>query len=77
MNKITINNYEAFVLDYVEGNLDEATIHELKAFVINHPELDIDLEDLDLPTMNEEKIEFGFKTELKKLQPPVSDRDAF
>lgn len=77
MSKITIDNYEAFVLDYMEGNLDEIGIRELMAFVINHPELDLDLEDLDLPKINEEKVEFDFKSQLKKSEPSVSDETLF
>ncbi len=39
---ININNYEAFLLDYYEGNLDENTTKELLEFLDKHPECKAD-----------------------------------
>ncbi len=52
---ININNYEAYLLDYYEGRLDAKFIEELKAFVIMHPELNIDLEQSLIYIDNEPK----------------------
>lgn len=41
--KIDIHNYEAFFLDYMEGNLDEAGVKELFVFLEKHPELKAEL----------------------------------
>lgn len=69
MNRITTDNYEAFLLDYMEGQLDEARVEELKAFAMNHPELEIDLNDLELPVLSEEPMSFDLKGSLKKTDP--------
>lgn len=49
MQKINLNNYEAYLLDYLEGNLSVEEIHDLKLFLEANPdkrqELDIDLND--------------------------------
>ena len=46
---VDINNYEAYLLDYFEGRLGDDELEELRAFVLLHPELGIDLSGLDLP----------------------------
>jgi uncharacterized protein YbcI len=48
MEKIGKHNYEAFLLDYIEGNLDETGRAALFAFLEQHPELKPDLEDFDI-----------------------------
>jgi hypothetical protein len=48
MNKISIYNYESFVIDYLDRNLDESTIVELEIFIMNHPELNISLDDFPI-----------------------------
>lgn len=45
MSRITLNNYEAFLLDYLEGNISSDDAAELMLFAAQHPELEIDLED--------------------------------
>lgn len=77
MVSITIDNYEAFLLDYLEGNLDDSAVLELKAFAINHPELEIDLEDADLPKIVDEELKFDFKSELKKTHTGISPETLF
>lgn len=39
---ITIENYEAFYLDYLEGNLSGETLVAFEAFLAAHPELSVD-----------------------------------
>mgnify|MGYP000865899701 CR=1 FL=1 len=65
MAGIDLNNYEAFLLDYLEGNLSETVLSELKAFVLAHPELSIDL-DADLPKLQKEDTDADFKKNLKR-----------
>ena len=52
MEKINKHNYEAFFLDYMEGNLSTSQKEELFAFLYEHPELkselEIDFEDMVL-----------------------------
>ena len=75
MSKITTTNYEAFLLDYWEGNLPAEDIAELVLFINNHPELNIDLDDL---TENEQLIvsfiNADFKDNLKKTSANVLER---
>lgn len=46
MNSINLENYEAFLLDYAEGNLSAELSAELMLFLAQHPELSVDLEGL-------------------------------
>ena len=75
MSTINLNNYEAFLLDYSEGNLSALEIAELKAFVIAHPELEIDLDNFDLPYFSEEPAGIDFKSELKKTEHDIQNEE--
>lgn len=84
--KIDINNYEAFLIDYMEGRLDSAEIQQLKAFCaqnnIDFEKLTEDLPVLDSPDITFEEKEYLFKSEtvpfddmddnLCKLEPDTS-----
>ena len=50
MHKINIHNYEAYLLDFSEGNLTGEFQVELELFLIQHPELEINLDELILAT---------------------------
>ena len=65
-NKINIENYEAFLLDYMEGNLSTEDFVALQMFSAEHPHLNIDLNDLELVELETEKIHFNEKENLKK-----------
>ena len=67
--KINIKNYEAFLLDYMEGNLSEENISLLKDFAASHPELNIDLEDTELVSLEKDESIFTSKENLKKTGP--------
>ncbi|MCB0738727.1 MAG: hypothetical protein KDC92_14530, partial [Bacteroidetes bacterium] len=64
---LTLHNYEAWFLDYLEGNLSESQLAKFYAFLEQHPELkeelDIDLEEV---TLQAESVEFIPKTDLHK-----------
>lgn len=75
MSKITVHNYEAFLLDYLEGNLDSSLIDELKQFAFSHPELEIDLTETSLPYITELNVEAEFKESLKKKEEPLEDEE--
>lgn len=56
MKKINIHNYEAYFLDYSEGNLNTEQLHELKHFLDKHPDLEEELhgfKNCSLPKMDE------------------------
>lgn len=67
MERISIFNYEAFYLDFLEGNLSEEDTALLMAFLEEHPELKI--EDEMFPILEESPLhlENEFKTELKQI----------
>lgn len=72
--KINKNNYEAFLLDYIEGNLSAELSVELMLFLENHPELEIDLNDFDIISSNEnENITFNDKQKLKRKEFIIND----
>lgn len=63
--KISINNYEAYLIDYMDGRLNNAEIQQLKAFCVqNH----IDFEELteDLPVLESTDDTFDEKEYLFK-----------
>lgn len=64
MEKISIFNYEAFYLDYLEGNLNEEDTRSLMAFLEAHPECKMD-ESLDLsPLPVVEEATYSGKSDL-------------
>lgn len=75
MGKINIDNYEAYLLDFSEGNLTDELQMELELFLIQHPELDINLSDLSLISLNEESISFSNKNSLKKAETDLVSED--
>jgi len=75
MSKITTYNYEAFLLDYLEGNLPAEDIAELILFINNNPALNIELNDLsNFEPLDNRKISADFKYNLKKSANDVKDR---
>lgn len=66
MESININNYEAFLLDYYEGNLNSGHTLELKRFAELHPDLGIYLDAMELPKLEPLGSDFDLKTSLKK-----------
>ncbi|MCH2232739.1 MAG: hypothetical protein MK078_00695 [Crocinitomicaceae bacterium] len=66
METINLHNYEAFMLDYMEGNLSDDLTIELMDFANNHPELEIDIFDnvTDLSFVAED-LSYGDTSDLK------------
>lgn len=54
MEKITRHNYEAFFLDYLEDELNEEKVTELKIFLLENPDLATELEDYSSVTLKPE-----------------------
>ena len=46
MEKINLHNYEAFFLDHLEGNLSEQQLLDLDDFLIEHPQLKVELDEM-------------------------------
>ncbi len=71
MKKINLHNYEAYFLDFAEGNLNDAQIREMEAFLKVHPELRVELEEFDPISLSDIEIESHGWGDLKK--PTLKD----
>lgn len=69
--RIDHSNYEAWLLDRLEGNLTPAQEQELDAFLAAHPELDPGMD--DLPTLDQLDVALSTadKDALKRALPPT------
>ena len=67
MNQINLHNYEAFLLDYSEQKLSAVEVAELLLFVELHPELNIDIDDIDLAYLETESESYQDKSFLKEF----------
>lgn len=65
MSQINKHNYEAFLLDYSEGVLPAEEVAELLLFIEKNANLNIDLDDFDLPYLSATDEEFEEKAYLK------------
>jgi hypothetical protein len=63
---INHNNFEAYILDYLEGNLDSLLTADLMAFLAENPEFEKYLPDYDERISISDTLEFGYKELLKK-----------
>ena len=63
--KINKDNYEAYLLDFSEGNCSPAEEALLRQFIQDHPELNIEFE-LDLPLIRSTKAFFGEKLSINR-----------
>ncbi len=75
---ITRENYEAFFLDYHEGNLSAEQIKALEAFLVINPDLKKELDDFEMITIEQDQTPvFEGKDILKKTpEHTISDYDA-
>lgn len=67
MNNININNYEAYLLDYVDGNLSAELRAELLLFIAQHPELEVDLEGISDIVLKPEQYHLDNKSQLHQI----------
>jgi len=82
MEKINRHNYEAFFLDFAEGNLSPDQIRELEAFLDANPDLRDELDGFEIITLPITKPEIAKWASLKKpglenLKADSDLRDAF
>ncbi len=75
MSRITIHNYEAFLLDMAEGTITPADHEALLLFLAAHPNLDIDLDGIAYATLEADGIYFPDKENLKKTAADTSRFD--
>ena len=75
MNRINFNNYEVWLLDYAEGNLSAEDTAELLLFMEQHPELQIDIDNLmEFTLPSDEDISADFKHQLHKENDAFKER---
>lgn len=66
MKEINRTNYEAYFIDYLEGNLAEGMIDSFIAFLKTNPDLKQELELYEPISLEPEKVSFNKKSELYK-----------
>ncbi|MBP7448791.1 MAG: hypothetical protein KA817_02050 [Flavobacteriales bacterium] len=69
--RIDHSNYEAWLLDRLEGNLDPEQDRMLTAFLALHPELDPGIEELPELTSSRTKLDANLRDSLKRSLPPL------
>lgn len=67
MERISIFNYEAFYLDFLEGNLNEEDTAMLMEFLKKHPELVVDMDELPSLEIEEITAPFELGNQLKQV----------
>lgn len=65
MSKINLTNYEAFYLDYLEGNLSETDRVAFELFLNEHPEIEMDGELPDFTLTMDEQLPSDFISQLR------------
>jgi len=66
LKKINKHNYEAFFLDYIEGNLSELQISDLNKFLSENPRLKDELDGFEEIKLQADNIEYKQKEKLIK-----------
>ena len=75
MNRINFSNYEAWLLDYAEGNLSAEDTAELLLFMEQYPELQTDVDNLmEFTLSSDEIISADFKHQLHKDEAAIKER---
>jgi hypothetical protein len=67
MIKITLNNYEAHYLDYLEGTLPTEDVAALLLFLEQHPQLKVDFDSIENLVLSEDSICYLDKSSLKNF----------
>ncbi len=71
--KINKNNYEAFLLDYIEGNLSAEMTAELMLFLQQNPAIESGIEDFKIISLEKEEAKFDSKNALKRKEFVLND----
>lgn len=77
MSTINIHNYEAYLLDYAEGNLSDKDQVDLEIFLFNNPQIDISLNDLKLVHLEIDNSCFLNKQSIKKSERDLVSEELF
>ena len=72
--RITKDNYEALLLDYLDGNLHPSKVEQLRAFLRHNPELAVNIDDFEIHSLQpDEDISFPSGDSLKKKIIPAGN----
>jgi len=63
---INLNNYEVYLIDYLDGNLSVEVEKELMLFLEKHPEIKSEFENFEEITISDEAFVFDDKDSLKR-----------
>ena len=78
MAKITRHNYEAFFIDYLEGNLTSSKKNELMSFLDSNPDIKEELQSWEeVKIIPDTNIQFAEKNTLKKDHSPFPEESPF
>jgi hypothetical protein len=66
--KITLDNYEVYFLDYIEGRLSAEEMGELSLFLALNPEMKAQFDGFETLVLKPDKTEFNNKQLLKKFE---------
>jgi hypothetical protein len=71
--QINRSNYEIWFIDWLDGNLNEVQIEELRNFLITNPELKSEFDDLTAARLIPAQNSFSKKEDLKKKLTDLTD----
>jgi hypothetical protein len=79
MTNINKHNYEAYLLDFMEGRLSKSDAEALESFLRKNPRIDADIFDASALNLNPDKgVTFNKKLDLQRDEsiPEISKRDS-
>lgn len=77
MSKINLHNYEAYLLDLLDGNLSDETQVELELFLLQHTELNVNLNELPSIVLSNETTVYNYKNNLKRNETNLVSETQF
>jgi hypothetical protein len=72
--KIDRSNYEVWLIDWIDGNLNEIQIEQLKYFLMDNPDIQSEFEELSIVRLNPTDKSYNYKHSLEKTPADLSDQ---
>jgi hypothetical protein len=63
--KINNENYEVYLIDYIDGNLDEESQKDLDRFLTENPEIKKEFEGIEKMHLSQEEMQFPLKEKIR------------
>jgi hypothetical protein len=73
MMQIDKSNYEIWLIDWLDGNLNDIQTEQLELFLKDNPDLKEEFEELATFRLNSPEISFQYKNQLKKTSHDLSE----